>query len=365
MQQPHTSFIALLSSLFILVFTEACTPSEPLRTEPYEKGVIVLEAGQSGKNNASVNFIAQDKKAISNIFRLVNNRILGDLLHSYTEIDGKGYLVINNSDKVEVVENSTFRSISFISKGVEQCRYMIAAPAQNGSFLKGYVSYWGGKTTSPGIAVINLTERKVIKAISVSAGPEQMAVVGNQLFVTNSGAAGVGNTVSVINTTTDQLVTTIPVGDVPTSIVYDPAGGLLHVLCSGRPTATNAGRTTTAELVRINPTTRQVVNRVIIGGRPITANPSFLVLNPVSQTLYFLLKGIVYETPLSSASVSIDKPFLNQSFTSLGVQPVTGIIHGGYSKDSITSGVIRRFQPSGLRIDSISVGFVPTGFYFK
>ena len=365
MQLPRVLFTSLFINLSLLVLTGACTLSEPLRTEPYEKGVIVLEAGQSGKNNASVNFITQNKKAINDIFQLVNSRALGDALHSYIEIDGKGYLVVSNNDKVEIVENSTFRSISFISKGVEQCRYMIAAPAQNGYFLKGYVSYWGSRTLSPGIAVINLTERKVIKAISVNAGPEQMALVGDQLFVANSGGAGVGNTVSVINTTTDQLVTTITVGDVPTSIIYDPAGGLLHVLCSGRPVTTNTGRTTTAELVRINPATRQIVNRIVIGGRPITGNPSSLIFNPINQALYFLLKGAVYETLPGATSASTDKPFLNQSFTGLGVQPLTGIIYGGYSRDSITSGVIRRFQPNGLRIDSISVGFVPTGFYFK
>ena len=226
MQHCLTPFFRLFIGLLFLSLTEACTISEPLRTEPFERGVAVLKAGQSGKNNASISFITQNKKTTEDIFQLTNKRALGDLLHSYTEIDGKGYLLISNSDKVEVVESSTFRSISFIDIGVERCRYMVAAPAQDGFLLKGYVSYWGGKTLTPGIAVINLSERKVIKAITVNAGPEQMALVDNQLFVANSGGAGVGNTISVINTTTDQLITTIPGGDVPTAIIYDAIGGL-------------------------------------------------------------------------------------------------------------------------------------------
>ncbi|WP_375445574.1 YncE family protein [uncultured Fibrella sp.] len=361
----HRPLRLSLLGLTLLFFSEACTITEPLRTEPYEHGVIVLEAGQSGKGNASVSFISSDRGSVNSIFTTTNDRPLGDLLRSYTEIDGKGYLLVSNSDKVEVVENSTFRSIALVDKNVEQCRYMVAAPPQSGFYLKGYVSYWGGKTMAPGIAIVNLADRKVINHISVGPGPEQMVVVGDQLFVANSGGPDNGNTVSVINTITDQVVTTIPVGDVPTSVIYDPTAGLVNVLCSGKPSRLTAGGTTTAELARINPVTRQVVGHVSIGGHPVAGNPTNLVFNATSQTFYFLLKGAVYSFPAGATSIPVDKPLLNQSFTGLGVDPSTGIIYGGYSRDSTSKGVVRRFQPTGLRIDSVAVGYVPNGFYFK
>lgn len=366
MKQPYLSLSSLFCGLALLSVFDACTPIESVRTEPFEHGVIVLEAGQSGRGTASVSFIALDKSVRTGLFTAVNERPLGDLAHSYTEIDGKGYIVVSNSDKVEIIENSTFRSIALINKGVEQCRYMVAGPLQSGFILKGYVSYWGGKTLSPGVAIVSLADRKVIDHISVGAGPEQMAVVGDQLFVALSGGKEtVGNTVAVINMTTDQLVTTIPVGDVPTSISFDSVSGLLHVLCSGKPTRLNAGSTTTAEVVRINPVTRQVVSRIVIGNRPISANPTNLVFNPTSQTFYFLLKGAIYSFPATATAISVDKPLINQSFTGLGVDPATNIIYGGYSPDSTGKGVVRRFQPTGTRLDSVSVGPVPTDFYFK
>ncbi|RZM00506.1 MAG: hypothetical protein EOO88_58640, partial [Pedobacter sp.] len=250
MQHRHSTLSLLSVGLTLFIISEACTITEPLRTEPFERGVVVLEAGQSGKQNASVSFMSTGRGTTNDIFATVNERPLGDLLKSYTEIDGKGYLLVSNSDKVEVVENSTFRSIAFINKDVEQCRYMVAAPPQSGFFLKGYVSYWGGKTMAPGVAIVSLAERKVINHIVVGSGPEQMVVVGEQLFVANSGGQTVGNTVSVINTTTDQVVTTIPVGDVPTSVIYDPVSRTVFVLCSGKPTRLNAGGTTTAELIK-------------------------------------------------------------------------------------------------------------------
>ncbi|MEZ0538676.1 YncE family protein [Fibrella arboris] len=363
MFQPRTPRL-LLSLGLLTALSTACTITEPLRTEPYEQGVVVLETGQSGKSNSSVSFITPDRRAIPTIFSTVNDRNLGDYLRSYTEIDGKGYLVVTNSDKVEVVENSTFRSIVIIDKNVERCRYMVAAPPQDGYFLKGYVSYWGGKTMAPGIAIVSLTDRKVINHITVGAGPEQMAVVGDQLFVANSGGADIGNTVSVINTTTDQVVTSIPVGDVPTSIQYNPEKGILYVLCSGKPARLNANGTTTAELVQINPVTRQVISRLIIGGRPIAGNPSNLLYSPTNQSFYFLLKGAVYSFPATASSISIDKPFINQSFTGFGVDPA-GILYGGIARDSTTTGFVKRFHSSGSRIDSVAVGYVPSGFYFK
>lgn len=354
---------SVFSSFIILFLTglNACTVQEPLRSEPFEDGVIVLQAGQSQQGNASVSFIAMNGKLTDRVFASTNQRNLGDLLRAYTEIDGKGYLLVSNSDKIEIVENSTFRGIALIDRGVEQCRYMVAAPTQNGSLLKGYVSYWGGKTQAPGIAIVSLVDRKVVGYIPVGSRPEQMAVVGEQLFVATSG----DNTVSVINTVTDQLVGTIPVGDVPRELVYDPKGGLLHVLCVGKPTSANAGSTTTAELVRINPLSRQVTSRLILGGRPVGGNPSNLAFHAASQTLYFLLKGAVYASPVAATSVPVDKPLVNQSFTGLGVDPPTGIIYGGYARDSTNKGIVRRFQPTGTRIDSISVDSAPTGFYFK
>ena len=354
-----------LSSVCFLVTLSACTVTEPLRTEPYEQGTLVLEEGQFQKSNASVSFIKPTGVVLPNIFTAVNDRSLGDVLQSYTEIDGKGYLVVNNSDKVEVVESSTFRAIATIDKGVEQARYLVAAPPQDGRQLKAYVSCWGGKSTTPSVAIVSLADRRVIGQIPVGAGPEQLLVVGNQLFVANSGGIDVDKTISVINTTTDQVVATIPVGDVPTSLVYDPAGGLIHVLCSGKPTYTNATGTTTAELVRIDPATRKVTSRLTLGGRPINGNPTNLTYHAASRKLFFLFKGAIYTTTPDAPSVALDRPLVNRTFYGLGIQPATGIIYGADARDFNSRGVVRRYQPSGTLIDTAVVGLIPNGFYFR
>ncbi len=353
------------ATLCLLLGLGACTVNEPLRTEPYQQGTLVLEEGQFQKGNASVSFIKSTSAVVPGIFAAVNQRNLGDVLQSYTEIEGKGYLVVNNSDKVEVVESSTFRAIATIDKGIEQGRYMVAAPPQDGVLLKGYVSCWGGKTTTPSVAIVSLADRRVIGQIPVGAGPEQLLVVGNQLFVANSGGTELDKTVSVINTTTDQVVTTIPVGDAPASMIYDPVGGLVHVLCGGKPTYTNSAGTTTAELVRIDPTARKVVSRITIGGRTITGNPTNLTFHAASRTIYFLFKGAIYATKPDATTIPVDKPLVNRVFYGLGVEPATGILYGADARDFNSRGVVRRYQPTGTAIDTIAVGLIPNGFYFK
>ena len=356
----HSWFIRFLTCFVLLTRLQSCTVDEPPRTEPYEKGVLILEEGQAQQNNASVSFLPGGGTLVRDVFTSVNRRNLGDRLQSYAEIDGKGYLVVTNGDKVEIVEGSTFRSIAVLDKAVERPRFMVAAPPQNGLFLKGYVSCWGGKTRSSSVAIVSLADRKIIGQIPVIAGPEQMAVVGNELFVANSGGDNVGQLVTVINTTTDQVAGTIPVGDAPTAMVYDPAGGLLHVLCSGRPT-TNG--TTTAELIRIDPTTRRVVSRLVIGGRPIRGNPSNLILH--ERTLYFLVGGAAYTTPVDATTISLDKPLINDSLYGLGVDPATGLIYGADARGKASNGLVRRYRPNGTRLDSLTVGLMPNGFYFK
>ncbi|MBO0935960.1 hypothetical protein J2I47_05325 [Fibrella sp. HMF5335] len=368
--------VALLATAGFFIL-QSCSVTEPVRTEPFESGVLVMEEGAFKKGNASVSLLNAQTGQVTapNIFSAVNDRPLGDVLQSYIEIGGKGYLVVNNSDKVEVVESSTFRNIGTIQKGisaaqlaVEQPRYMVAAPPQNGQYLKAYVSCWGGKTVGPNVAVVDLAGRQAFKQITVGGGPEQLVLAGNQVFVANSGGFGVDNTVSVINTDTDQVVTTITVGDRPTSMAYDPDNNVVYVLCSGKYAfdyTTNKLVPTTAELIRINPTTRQIVSRVTIGGKPVLDNPGNMVFNNTTKTLYFTFGGAVYSTPAAATSIPLDRPLINRSFYGLGVDPATNIIYGGDAKDFNRGGTVVRYRATGVLLDSAKVGIAPNGFYFK
>lgn len=76
-----------------------------------------------------------------------------------------------------------------------------------------------GNYDSNNLSVIDTNTNQVIKTIPVGAGPEQTTVAGNFLYVSNNNFGDGGNTVSVIDTTLDMVVATTTVGDNPNASV--------------------------------------------------------------------------------------------------------------------------------------------------
>jgi YVTN family beta-propeller protein len=356
--------------LTIAVLTQGCTITEPLRTEPYESGVVVLDAHQQNKLG-SLSFINRQSGLArftspkpgtlsTDIFNNSNDRPLLDSVFSCASVGGKDFLVVPGREAVEIVESSTYRGISLLG-GVEGGRYVVGATE-----LKGYVSFWGGKNLSAGVGVIDLTERRIRNRISTPAGPEQMVVVGNELFVIHSGGnTEVGKTISVINTITDQVVASISVGDVPTSLLYDAATNQLYVLCSGRSVNSSANGLTTAELIRIDPSTRRIVGRVLIGGRAIAGNPTNLTFDPNTLSLYFLWRKAVYKVPALATSIPLDQPLIGRPVSALGFDPIASVLYTATTNRSAKPAVILRYRSTGTLIDSITTEVVPTGFFAK
>ncbi|WP_345269014.1 YncE family protein [Nibrella viscosa] len=337
----------------------ACKVDTDVVVEPYESGILVIEEGAFQKGNASISYInRQTSQVTTEIFKKVNNRAIGDVLQSYVEIAGKGYLVVNNSNKVEIVDANTFKSTGTIESGLEQCRYMVPVSKD-----KAFVSCWGNSAKGS-VAVVDLANRVVVKQLTTGAGPEGMLLKGTDLFVANSGGFDVDNTVSVINTQTDAVITTIPVGDVPTQLVMDRNQDI-WVLCSGKPTWSSTDGLTKAELIRINATTKQIVGRITIGGKHINGNPDNLVINGDGTILYFTLNNAVYSMAISATVASIDAPLIRKNLYGLGYDNATNTLYGAYAGNFTQTGYVFRYRSGGQLIDSLRVGLIPSGFYFK
>ncbi|AFQ50386.1 YncE family protein [Burkholderia cepacia] len=77
------------------------------------------------------------------------------------------------------------------------------------------------------VSVIDESTNAVVTTLAVGAGPVSLAILpgGAQVYVANS----VSNNVSVIDTTTNTVTATIPVGLGPVSIAFTPSGGRAYV----------------------------------------------------------------------------------------------------------------------------------------
>lgn len=107
----------LLAGFFAasLLLTTACKDDEILENDivkgAYQGGILLGVEGGFNKNQAEVSYLSPDLSTLSeNIYASNNdNQPLGDVLQAIAFKDDKAYLVVNNSNKVEVVDRYTFK----------------------------------------------------------------------------------------------------------------------------------------------------------------------------------------------------------------------------------------------------------------
>ncbi|WP_407482733.1 YncE family protein [Elizabethkingia meningoseptica] len=168
------------------------------------KGFYVLNEGNMGSNKATLDFFDYTKGTyFRNIYAEANPTVvkeLGDVGNDIKIYGGKMYVVVNASNKVEVLDARTVKRIKSIS--VENGRYMTFA---NG---KAYVSSYTGpikidpKAPQGKVLEIDTLSLSVTREVIVGFQPEEMAVVKNKLYVANSGGYRVPDydrTISVVD----------------------------------------------------------------------------------------------------------------------------------------------------------------------
>ncbi|UOR05323.1 hypothetical protein MUN82_20620 [Hymenobacter aerilatus] len=344
----------------------SCDPDNDNDASPAGSDVFIVQEGNFNRSNAEVVGFNSDAGAITNsaLFRSVNNRILGDVAQSMTVVGNTGYIVVNNSNKIEVVNLPNFNSKAEISKfrnaaGNEDILTLPRYFAANNN--KGYVSQTVKYGSTGRVSVIDLATNTVTKTVSVGVQPEQVVAVGNKLFVSNNG----GNTISVINTRVDSVEATITVADSPASMVVDK-NNALWVLCSGKSTYGPAPDytpivTVPSSIVRIDPNTNAVTATLRFAAGQQAGG---LRTNGAKDQLFFRRQSGVYRMNITDTALPTTPLFQRRGgFYSLDVDPRTGLIYG--SPENFT-GTARffRYQTTGQVIDSFTIGTSANSFVF-
>jgi len=138
----------------------------------------------------------------------------------------------DQNGSVSVVDTSTFATLATITVPNEP---VSIAVTPDGS--KAYVTDQGGSGLGNTVSVIDTSSYTVIKTITVGVNPFGILMnpAGTEVYVANSNYWNGGNTnsvlgsVSVINTSSDTVTATIPVGYVPTLMTVSPDGSTLYV----------------------------------------------------------------------------------------------------------------------------------------
>ncbi|MFD2571414.1 YncE family protein [Spirosoma soli] len=340
----------LLGGMLVMAMWNCKSPeAEPT---PYESGAFIINSGNIADKNGTISFLSRTSATPSlDIFNTTNARALAGKVQDYTEVDGKGLVLVDNNavgeDRVEIVEVETFKSMTTLaSPEIENPRRVV-----NVGFNKAYVSCWdttGNATNSflkPGyILLVNTASRTAVKKIPAIKGVERMVVVGSEVFAGSTPSSG-DNTLLVINLDTDEVKERIDFGSTPEPIALDADGRLW--IQTGR------------DLVQFNPTSRAIEKRLTF-----PEVPGSVMLGADRRTFYYTMSGRTYAI-LTNSTTSIGRVFAARSFNALGVDPRTRRIYGSVVPSLTQAGYVLRYEDTGALIDSIGAEIAPSGFYFR
>lgn len=362
--------LILLAFTWAAALTQSCThdPSPSIRAG--QSGFFVVNEGAYGNGNASLSFYdVKTDIMTNNVFEARNGRKLGDQAQSMTLFENKGYIAVQNSSKVEVINIDDFSSIATIvtdqlipgANELQSPRYFLGITS-----AKGYVSDWGLDGVTGTVKVVDLSSFKVIKTIPTGLGANQMLKVNNLVFVTNNGGYGNDNTIKVIDTGTDAVIATIPTGDNPNSIQRDKDGNL-WVACSGKIVyntdfSINTTASTKGALIKLNTNNNEVL-RLTVGTFTFSTIGN-LQISPDGATLYYTFDDKLFSMPVTATSLP-GTPFISTGYYGIAVNPSNGNIIGCQAPSFSSAGSIDVFDPSGKLVNNYPVGIGPNGCAFK
>lgn len=346
----------LFSLLSLTIFLSSCDDDDNITISGiFSDGAFITNEGAYGAGNGSVSFYSYTGDTIKNeIFKSVNNRSLGDVVQSLTKFDDKIFIVVNVSNKVEVVNSEDFTEYGVIDN-LTSPRYFIGINND-----KAYVSLWGEEGV---VKVIDLNGLAVTKTITVGAGAEQMILHNDLVYVANSGGYTNNNTISIIDTKTDEVTKTITLdGDSPRDFVLD-ANNDIWVLCAGYTDYAFMTQTP-SKLVRINPTTNEVEESIIIAE---TLHPTCLETSKNGNNLFYGggygVQGI-FKMSINDDSAPTT-PLLDKYFYGFNINPETGNIFAMEAPSFTANGILWRYKTDGTELGSYEAGVGPNSAGFK
>jgi hypothetical protein len=317
----------------------------------YSQGVIIVNEGLFSGGSGNIQFYNSSTKELWNqVFDSVNNRPIGSIAQSVAFSNDQVFIVVNNSNKIEIVNRKTFKS--------EGTQYGLNLPDE--------ILYWDGKLfvtewvnfngDRGNVVIVDPYAGTILKRISVGVTPSKMAVVnGTHLAVVNSG----DSTISYVNIANQSLEKTMEVNQNPNSIVA-LGGSKFAVLCGGNPSW--KGKETAGSLHFFefgSETSRSVFSQM-------TYHPTLLCKNANNQ-LGYALDGKLMLMSAGSTQVT-ETPW----FSHAGIGGIYGM---GYNetdqhwwisdaKDFSSRGTIYRVNQNAALTDSLMAGIVPRNFGF-
>lgn len=335
-------------------------------------GFYLLNEGNMGNNKSTLDYFDYEEGTYyKNIYAERNPNVvkeLGDVGNDLLIYGSKMYAVINCSHKVEVMKAKDAIRIAKID--IPNCRYAIGD--------KGYVyvsSYVGPvqiDPTAPKGAVfkVDTLTMQVVGSVEVGYQPEEMTIIGNRLYVANSGGYRVpyyDNSISVIDLDEFQLCDVIVLDKTANfhRIDHDSRGRLW---LSSRG---NYYGDFNSDLFVIDPKGKRIIKdmNLAVSDMWVDGDMAYVISTEWS---YVSGENTVSYAKIDMMSMSVvDKSLIKDGTDKkikvpygIAVNPITKDFYVTDAKSYVVSGTLHCFDKEGMLKWSKTAGQIPAHFAF-
>lgn len=309
------------------------------------EGIYILNEGNFQQANASVSYFNPAKDTVAQeVFSRVNGSKLGDVGQSILQIGDLVYIVVNNSQKIEVCEASTFKRQKTIT-GFDSPRYIL--PVTND---KVYVT----DLFANGVYVVNVSSGAIEKKISVLGWTEAVWKKDAFAYITAPNT----DQLFIIDTQIDAIVDSIKISLGGSGIVEDKTGRL-WVLCGGDYVTKEK-----PALHYIDPAKKELLRTFVFEGA--FDYPTRLNINSTLDSLMYInvdvFKMGIQESKLPNFPLIQAK---GRNFYSMSILKDDDVLCIGDAKDFTQNGEVVLYSSQGHLMTSFPCGIIPTSFLFK
>ncbi len=349
-------------------------PGVPIDPDARPAGMYLLNEANMGSNKSSIDYVDfRNAYYVRNIYAERNPEVvkeLGDVGNDIQIYGNKLYAVINCSHKVEVMDVRTCKRIGQVD--IPNCRYIRFAKG------KAYVSaYVGPVAIDPNAQLgavyeVDTASLAVTRKVTVGYQPEELEVLGEYLYVTNSGgyrAPDYDSTVSVVEIYGMKQIQKIPVGINLHRIRKD---------CYGKLWVTSRGdyNTIPSRLYVLDRKDKNSKEMVVKDTLDIPCSEMYIQ----GDSLYFYSVEWNKQTERNTVTYGIIDVRTDQLVTDhfitdgteqdivipygICVHPTTGDVYVTDAKNYVSSGVLHCYDRHGKKKWSVRTGDIPAHMAF-
>ncbi|UUV20857.1 YncE family protein [Paenimyroides aestuarii] len=332
----------ILAPLFAVTLLYSCSNSDdnsvaPNPDEKYLDGFFVSNEGNFNGGNASVSHINSGLSTVANdIFKTSNARSLGDVAQHMVVTDKYVYIVVNNSNTIEVVNKKTFKSVYTISENVTSPRFAVVK--NNKLYVTSLVD--------AKVNVYNAETFAFIKSIALNHTAEQIAVANNYIYAANGFYSG-GMAIEVIN----------PENDTNTmDIAFEKA--IVGISTNGQNVYALSANDTTTSI--------SIVNNTSIASTKVLEQPIARNIVAEGSNVYYTAGTGVYKmnNSLTSSSTKLFDVAAGDEYSVFyGFNVLNGTIFTSDAKGFTDNAKIVIYKEDGSIIKEFTAGVGTNGFY--